>query len=131
MSLSQCNSMNLLSMYALMGAYTQEGQQWLKELRQVLRENTRFACDYIKANFTGVSVSQPEGTYMLFLDCTGWCEKNGKTVDDILKACYDVGVALLDGRRFHGPCHLRLNVALPMSRLQEAFRRMHQYVFCA
>lgn len=131
MSLSQCNSMNLLSMYALMGAYTQEGQQWLKELRQVLRENTRFACDYIKANFTGVSVSQPEGTYMLFLDCTGWCEKNGKTVDDILKACYDVGVALLDGRRFHGPCHLRLNVALPMSRVQEAFRRMHQYVFCA
>lgn len=128
-SLSHCNSMNVLSMYALMGAYTQEGQQWLQQLRQVLTENTRYACTYIKTHFPGVSVSQPEGTYMLFLDCTEWCEKNGKTLDDILSACYDVGVALQDGRNFHGPCHLRLNLALPMSRVQEAFRRLKEYVF--
>lgn len=130
-SLSQCNSMNVLSMYALLGAYTQEGQHWLQELRQVLTENAEFACEYIKMHFPGVSVSMPEGTYMLFLDCTGWCERNGKSIDDILSASYDVGVALLDGRRFHGPCHLRLNLALPMSRVQEAFRRLDQYVFNA
>lgn len=128
-SLSQCNSMNLLSMYALMGAYTEEGQQWLRELRQVLTENVRFACEYIDMHFPGVSVSRPEGTYMLFVDCTEWCARTGKTLDDILKASYDVGVALLDGRRFHGPCHLRLNLALPMSRVQEAFRRLKEYVF--
>ena len=129
-SLSHCNSMNVLSMHALLGAYTETGRQWLQELRQVLTANVCFACDYIQAHFPGVSVSKPEGTYMLFLDCTEWCNVHGKTMDGILRACYDVGVALQDGRQFHGPCHLRLNLALPMSRVQEAFLRLRQYVFC-
>ena len=129
-SLSHYNSMNVLSMHALLGAYTNVGQQWLQELRQVLTANVDFACEYIEKYFPGVSVSKPEGTYMLFLDCTDWCEKHGKTIDDVLRACWDVGVALQDGRMFHGPCHLRLNLALPLSRVQEAFDRLHRYVFC-
>ncbi len=129
-SLSHYNSMNVLSMHALLGAYTDEGQQWLRELRQVLTANVDFACDYIEKHFPGVSVSKPEGTYMLFLDCTQWCEAHGKTIDDVLRASWDVGVALQDGRAFHGPCHLRLNLALPLSRVQEAFHRLNQYVFC-
>ena len=130
-SLSHYNSMNVLSMHALLGAYTDVGQQWLQELRQVLTANVDFACAYIESHFPGVSVSKPEGTYMLFLDCTEWCNRHGKTIDDVLKACHDVGVALQDGRMFHGPCHLRLNLALPLSRVQEAFRRLEAYVFCA
>ena len=130
-SLSHYNSMNVLSMHALLGAYTDVGQQWLQELRQVLTANVDFACAYIENHFPGVSVSKPEGTYMLFLDCTEWCNRHGKTIDDVLKACHDVGVALQDGRMFHGPCHLRLNLALPLSRVQEAFRRLEACVFCA
>ena len=129
-SLSHYNSMNVLSMHALLGAYTDVGQQWLQELRQVLTTNVDFACDYIEKHFPGVSVSKPEGTYMLFLDCTEWCEQHGKTIDDVLRASWDVGVALQDGRMFHGPCHLRLNLALPLSRVQEAFRRLNHYVVC-
>ena len=30
---------------------------------------------------------------------------------------------------FHGPCHLRMNLALPLSRVQEAFDRLSKYVF--
>ena len=129
-SLSHYNSMNVLSMHALLGAYTDEGQQWLQELRQVLTGNVDFACDYIEKNFPGVSVSKPEGTYMLFLDCSEWCKAQGKTIDHVLRASWDVGVALQDGRAFHGPCHLRLNLALPLSRVREAFNRLHKYVFC-
>jgi len=129
-SLSHYNSMNVLSMHALLGAYTDEGQQWLLELRQVLTANVDFACDYIENHFPGVAVIKPEGTYMLFLDCSEWCENHGKTIDDVLRASWDVGVALQDGRAFHGPCHLRLNLALPLSRVQEAFRRLEKYVFC-
>lgn len=36
-----------------------------------------------------------------------------------------------DGRMFHGPCHLRMNLASPRSRIEEAFRRMDRYVFNA
>ena len=121
--------MNVLSMYALIGGYQDEGYEWVDELRAVITGNVDFACEYIAKHFEGVTVCRPQGTYMLFLDCTGWCERHGKTIDDVLSACYDVGVAVQDGRQFHGPCHLRMNLALPLSRVQEAFDRLDKYVF--
>ena len=130
-SLSHTNAMNVLSMHALIGAYKPEGYEWLEELRQVLTGNVDYACDYIEKHFEGVTVSKPQGTYMLFVDCTTWCEKHSKTIDDVLKACYDVGVAVQDGRQFHGPCHIRMNLASPLSRIQEAFDRLDKYVFNA
>ena len=129
-SLCHYNSMNVLSMHALIGAYTPEGDAWLEELRQVLSGNVAFACNFIRERLPGVTVCRPQGTYMLFVDCTGWCEAHGKTVEDVLTACYAVGVAVQDGRNFHGKCHLRMNLALPQSRVEEAFRRMEKYVFC-
>lgn len=67
---------------------------------------------------------------MLFWDCTQWCEAHGKTIDEVLRAGWDVGVAWQDGRMFHGVCAIRMNLALPLSRVQEAFRRLDTYVFC-
>lgn len=130
-SLSHYNSMNLLSMYALTGAYRPEGEEWLDELRTVLSGNARFACDYIEQHFDGVRAARPEGTYMLFADCTDWCAAHGKTIDEVERACWDVGAAVQDGRMFHGPCHLRMNLASPRERIEEAFRRMDRYVFNA
>lgn len=128
-SLSHFNTMNVLSMHALIGAYKDEGHEWVDELKKVITENVNYACDFIDNRFEGVTVSRPQGTYMLFLDCTEWCKNHSKTLDELLQACWDVGVALQDGRRFHGPCHLRINLASPLSRIQEAFRRLDQYVF--
>ena len=130
-SLSHTNAMNVLSMHGLIGAYKPEGSQWLKELRTVLTGNVNYACDYIEKHFDGVTVSRPQGTYMLFVDCSSWCEAHGKTMDDVLTACYDVGVAVQDGRHFFGPCHMRMNLASPLSRIQEAFERLDKYVFNA
>ena len=130
-SLSHYNSMNVLSMHALIAAYQPEGREWLEELRQVLTANVDFACRFIQEHFEGVDAARPQGTYMLFADCTQWCEAHGKTIDEVEKACWDVGVALQDGRAFHGPCHLRINLALPFSRVQEAFERLDKYVFNA
>lgn len=130
-SLSHYNAMNVLSMHALVGAYKPEGYEWLDELRQVLTGNVEFACRYIQDYFDGIEVSKPEGTYMLFLDCTKWCEKHGKMIDELQRAGVEVGVIWQDGRPFHGPCHIRMNLALPFSRVQEAFERLDRYVFHA
>ena len=129
--LAHTNAMNVLSMYALIGGYREEGHIWVDELRQVLTENADFACDFIENHWEGVTVSRPQGTYMLFVDCTRWCESHGKTLDEVLKMCHNVGAAVQDGRPFHGPCHIRMNLALPTARVKEAFRRMDQYVFHA
>ena len=130
-SLPHYNDMNVLSMHALIGAYKPEGYEWLSELRQVLTGNVDFACRYIAERFDGVRVSKPQGTYMLFLDCTDWCSRRGKTLDELIQAGWDVGVAWQDGRAFFGPCHIRMNLALPLSRVQEAFERLDKFVFNA
>ncbi len=130
-SKSHYNDMNVLSMHALTGAYSTEGAKWVDELCQVLTKNVDYAYDYITKNFKGVKLSKPQGTYMLFMDCTDWCKENGKTIDELEKSGWDVGVAWQDGRMFHGPCSIRLNLALPFSRVEEAMKRLNEYVFNA
>ncbi len=130
-SLSHYNAMNVLSMHALIGAYSPEGNEWVDELTQVLTENVNYACDYISKHFQGVQVAKPQGTYMLFMDCKQWCEQHGKTLEQLEKAGWDVGVAWQDGRRFHGPNHIRMNLAVPLSRVKEAMDRLDRYVFNA
>ena len=125
------NEMNVLSMHALLGAYTPEGRAWVDELCAVLTENVDYAYRYIAEHFPGVRVAKPEGTYLLFLDCTDWCAAHGKTIDEVEQAGWDVGVAWQDGRMFHGPCAVRVNLALPKSLVVEAFERLDKYVFNA
>ena len=125
------NEMNVLSMHALLGAYSPEGRVWTDELCAVLTENVDYACNFIAEHFPGVRVAKPEGTYMLFLDCTDWCAAHGRTIDEVEQAGWDVGVAWQDGRMFHGPCAIRVNLALPKTLVVEAFERLDRYVFNA
>lgn len=129
-SLCHYNNMNVLSMHALIGAYQQEGREWLKELREVIEGNVNYACEFIKTEFQGVEVTKPEGTYMLFIDCEKWCKDKGVSMDELEQRAWDVGVAVQDGRMFHGDYAIRMNLALPLSRVKEAFARLKTYVFC-
>lgn len=130
-SLCHYNSMNVLSMYALIGAYSPEGRQWVGELRETLTGNIDYGYQYIQDHFKGVKVVKPQGTYMLLLDCTEWCEAHGKTIDEVQASGHEVGVHWQDGRAFHVPNGIRMNLALPLSRVKEAFDRLDKYVFNA
>lgn len=126
-SLCHYNSMNLLSMYALIGSYKPEGYEWVDELCQVLTQNVDLAYHFFE-KIEGVSLAKPQGTYMLFIDFEGWCKNHGKTMEELLKAGQEVGVYWQDGRPFHGEYSIRVNLALPKSRVEEALRRLEQYV---
>lgn len=127
--LTHYNEMNVLGMYATIGAYKAEGHEWVDELCQVLEGNCKYVCDYINQHFDGVSVSMPEGTYMVFLDCTEYCARTGKTLDDVIKAGWDVGIGWQDGRKFQGPCHIRMNLAVPFSQIEKVCDRLSNHVF--
>ena len=123
---------NLASMYAMIGAYSDAGARWVDELNTVLTENTRYAQDFIRANFKGVTVSDVQGTYMMYVDCSGWlAEHPDVDMDKLLKRGYRVGVIWQDGRGFKKPNTIRLNLALPNSLVKEAFDRLQKYVFNA
>ena len=68
---------------------------------------------------------------MLFLDCTAWCDRHHRDIDWVLHEGWRVGVDWQDGRPFHDPCHLRMNLALLLDRVQEAFHRLDSHVFNA
>ena len=128
-SLSHYNGANVLSVHALIGAYKPVGAQWVDELREVLTENVDYAYDFIRTHFKGVDLAKPQGTYMLYLDCEEWCKAHDKTMDELLKAGVAVGVIWQDGRPFHKPYAIRINLAVPNSLVREAMDRLEKYVF--
>ena len=127
-SLPHYNDMNVLSMHALIGAYSKTGNEWTDELTEVISKNVNYAYDFIKDNFKGVSLSKPEGTYMLFLDFEEYCKEKNIDVGEILKKGWDVGVAYQDGRPFNGKYSIRMNLALPFEKVKEALDRLKKYV---
>lgn len=123
------NEVNVFSIHALIGAYKPEGYEWVNELCQVLAENIDYAGDHIINNYKGIKFSKPQGTYMLYLDCEEWCKEHNMTLEQLYKADTDVGVMWQDGRPFNRQYAIRLNLALPKSKVVEAFERLDKYVF--
>ena len=123
------NSANILSVYALQGAYQQEGQEWVNELNETITNNVNYAYQFILEHFKGVSLSKPQGTYMLYLDCTDYLKEHDMTMDALLQKGIEVGVIWQDGRPFEKENTIRMNLALPTDIVKEAFDRLKTYVF--
>ena len=119
----------MLSLHALLGAYSERGARWLDELRAVLYGNLCYVKYFMESNFPGVSMFLPEGTYMLFLNCRGWCEAHHVPMDELLKRGVRAGVIWQRGADFGDPDSIRLNVALPFSLVEEAMTRLKERVF--
>ena len=49
--------------------------------------------------------------------------------EQLLRRGWKAGVGWQDGRPFGGRCTIRMNLALPRSRVEEAMRRLQEYVF--
>ena len=94
-SLSHYNGMNMIWMYAAIGAYTGEGRfDYVDQLCEVLTENKKVAMEYIR-KWEGIEAAEPQATFMLFLDCTGWCEKHGVTIQRLQEMGAEVGVMVV------------------------------------
>lgn len=128
-TLTHYNDVNVLSMRALIGAFSKEGEEWVDEMLQVIDENLAYACDFIRANFPGVRVMRPQGTYMLFLDCAEFLHDKGISITELQHRGVRCGVIWQNGEDFIYPDTIRMNLALPKSKLVEAFDRLKEYVF--
>lgn len=128
-SKSSYNGLNVLAVHALIGAYKEEGHEWVDELCEVLAENIDYASDHIIKNYQGIEFFKPEGTYMLYLNCEKYCKENNVSIQELYKAGTDVGVMWQDGRPFNHKFSIRMNLALPKSKVVEAFNRLDKHVF--
>ena len=96
---------------------------------RVIDENVAYACDFIRENFKGVRCMRPQGTYMLYLDCSEYLREHSMDIMTLLLKGVEYGVIWQNGEAFRWPDSIRMNLALPKSRLIEAFDRLKYYVF--
>lgn len=127
--LSHYNDCNVLSMHALIGAYSAEGEEWANEMISVIDENFAYACNFIGKNLPGVQVMRPQGTYMLFLDCGEWLAAHDSTLRELEYRGVRAGVIWQNGEDFFGKNSIRMNLALPKALLAEALERLKKYAF--
>ncbi len=127
-SLTHYNAQNVLSMHALIGAYSEEGAAWTDELCQVLSANASLAHERLNG-YPGVSCARPEGTYVLLADCRQWCDEHGVSYADFPRLGWDVGVTWHDGRLFACPGFVRIAVSVPHVQVEEALDRLDRHVF--
>lgn len=128
-SISHYNAQNVLSMHALIGAYSEEGAAWTDELCEVLSANATYAYEHIRDNYPGVHCAKAEGTYVLLADCRAWCNEKNIGYEELVRKGWDVGVTWHDGRLFDCPGCVRIAVSVPHAQVVEAFERLDTYVF--
>ena len=121
------NNPHILSVHALINAYTEEGISWVKELNSVLTNNVNLMDAFLK-EYPELIYAKPEATYMFYVDFSEYCRKHQISFDDLLNKGYEVGVVWQDGRPFGTDQAIRINVASPTKVLQEALDRLKKEV---
>lgn len=113
---------NPFSITAFEAAY-RHGGPWLDALLDYLQGNIRLACSYLAEHVPEIRVDQPEGTYLLWLDCTrlGMTDTELKTFF-IRQARVGMNPGLSFGQAGSG--YMRLNIGTRRAVVQEALKRI-------
>jgi cystathionine beta-lyase len=113
---------NAFGALALQVAYD-EGEEWLNSLIQVLERNLSFLKSFISKHLPTVSVIEPEGTYLVWLDFRALGLDHKELEKKMLK---DAKLALDSGYKFGigGEGFERINIACPLSILEESLERI-------
>jgi cystathionine beta-lyase len=112
---------NILGYTAALAAY-KHGQPWLEAALDYMRANRDFVAQAVREQLPGVTMQEPEGTYLGWLDCRA-AGIPGNPQQFFLE---QARVALNDGESFGpgGEGFVRLNFGCPRSILVEAITRM-------
>lgn len=113
---------NVMGLVACKAAY-EHGAEWLDELREYLSGNLNFVRDFLRDNIPDVKLVEPQGTYLVWLDCRklGLNDAELKSlVRDRAKLWLDEGYIFGAG----GSGFERINIACPRSVLAEALERL-------
>lgn len=117
---------NLFGIEALQAAYN-NGEDWLEEVLDYLRNNARYIHEFLQERIPKVTMAVPEATYL------GWMDFRelglyGEELNDFIvkKARLGFNAGVMFGKQGDG--FQRINFACPRSILQEAMERLEQAV---
>lgn len=113
---------NALGVVACEAAY-RAGEDWLEQLRAYLLKNLNFLRDFLQEKIPQIHLVEPEGTYLVWLDCSE-LGITGKELDQFI---VDKAGLWLDGGSVFGPsgaAFQRVNIACPQATLELALNKL-------
>ncbi|GAB1234922.1 MalY/PatB family protein [Ferrigenium sp. UT5] len=113
---------NPFSIVAFEAAY-REGAPWLDDLMAYLAGTRDRVRDFLQQHLPQIRMTEPEGTYLLWLDCRAM-GLNDKQLKDFF--VQKAGVGMSPGALFGegGSGHMRMNIGAPRSVIQQALENI-------
>lgn len=113
---------NTFGLHALQAAY-KAGEEWLEQVLAYIQENLNFLAEFIAKEIPDLKVVQPEGTYLVWVDCRS-LNMSAEELSEFMRT--KALVAIDDGQIFGpgGEGFIRLNIACPRSVLEEGLNRI-------
>ncbi len=109
---------NCFSLVATHAGYSQ-GDEWLDSVMNYIEDNAKFLVEYINKNIPLLRVKKPEGTYLMWIDCSAL-----NLSDEALKTFMieEAKLALSSGHDFGigGSGYQRINIACPRAIIEKA-----------
>ena len=120
------SQVNMIGLHACRAAY-ETGREWLEELKIYLKVNLDFARAYLEENLPQIKLIEPEGTYLIWLDC----RELGLSEDKLEHLIVHEAKLWLDSGAIFGAVgegFERVNIACPRAVLKEALERLYRAV---
>jgi cystathionine beta-lyase len=120
------SSGNIFGTMASVSAYS-EGHKWLDALLEYIDSNVDFVVSYCKRMIPEIIPVQPEGTYMIWLDCRK-LGMNGKELQSFFIS--KAGIGMNEGSTFGpgGEGFMRMNVATTHQTVVKAMEQIEKAV---
>ncbi|WP_372755002.1 MalY/PatB family protein [Mariniflexile sp.] len=120
------NHGTILSAHATMAAYT-EGEAWLRDLLVYLENTIKWILNFLETQLPEVTMVKPEGTYQIWLDFSK-LNLSETALKYLIVHQAKLGLAPGDWFKASGPQFMRMNIATPLSKIQQSFYQLKEAI---
>lgn len=115
---------NVMGIIAAEAAYL-SGEEWLTAVWEYIENNLAFTREFLRSKLPKMKLIEPEGTYLLWIDCNAYPMTDKELEDKLL---HEAKLWLDMGSMFgpEGDKFLRFNIACPKSVLEEGLNRLYE-----
>ena len=119
------------NLVATMAAYSDEGEEYLKQLIEYIEGNINFLNDFFRDNIPYIKPNKPGATYLVWLDCRKLSEKYNFNQEQLEEFFIKKAKLGLNSCRVFNHCSsgfMRLNTACPRPVLEKALNQLKKAV---